>query len=191
MHYKDWQCETETVDLLEKFFSSLDLYDDLHTNGNKLLWYSQIKVKRNERQFWKDSKTQVADIKNMMRHNLTAILRKDNMSTCWQICTKHQQSELSVMSTNMFWNQPMTDSYCHSRWTWKWAKQLFLHILNLQNWTVLSFSLLLFQNHHKNTLDLHWSVTWYKKLKGCPNIWPHKHVRRNTSTNQPKTLKPQ
>jgi len=51
----------------------------------------------------------VGDIKNMMRHDLTVMLWKDNMSTRWQICTKHQQSELPVMSTNIFWNQLMTE----------------------------------------------------------------------------------
>jgi len=133
MHYKDWQCETQTVDLYGQILLISRLIWCLRTNGNKLLWYSQIKVKRNEWHFWEDNKTHVADIKHMMRHDLTAILWKDNMSTCWQICTKHQQSELSVTSTNMFWNQPMTNCYCHSRWTWKWAKLLILHILDISN----------------------------------------------------------
>jgi hypothetical protein len=63
--------------------------------------------------------------------------------------------------------------------------------LIFQIWTILSFSLLLVQNHHKNTLDLQCSGTWHVKSKGCPNLWPHNHVRQNTSMNQPKTRKPQ
>jgi hypothetical protein len=50
----------------------------------------------------------------------------------------------------------MTNSYSVSRWTWKWTKKPFFHILDHTILNSLSFSSLVAQNYHTDSSDWHW-----------------------------------
>ena len=164
---------------MDKFFSSLDLYDDLHTNGNKPLWYSQIKVKRYEWQFlernWNSSgwyqeyDEAWPDSHIMERQYVNTLTNMHQAPTEWTSCDEHKYilKPANDRTATAIADGPENEQNSYS-----------YTFLTFQIWTVLSFSLLVVQNHHKNTSDLHWSGAWHNKLKGCPNIWSHNHVRQ-------------
>jgi len=118
----------------------------------------------------------------MERHYVNMLTNMHQAPAEWTFCDEHKYvlKPANDRTATVIADGPENGQNCYS-----------YTFLTFKIWTVLSFSLLVVQKHHKNTLDLHWSGAWPNKLKGCPNIWPHNQVRQNTSTNQPKTLKPQ
>jgi hypothetical protein len=120
---------------MEKFFSSLDLYDVYTLMG--------INCCGTLRSQWKEMNDNFGK-KMKLKWVISRIWR----GMTWHsyhgktICQHADKYAPSTSTVNFLWRAQICSEtsqwlncYCHSRWTWKWAKLLFLHILDLSNLT--------------------------------------------------------
>jgi hypothetical protein len=134
---------------MEKFFSSPDLFNDLH--GRKINCCGTVRLDRKgmPQEFGKTMKLTQCDIRIRVRDNLSAKIWKDkrHVHTLTNMHYPPAEGNFHDQHGNTLkpaiiqdYNQHteyvdkshhMTNTYSISRRTWKWAKKLFFNLLDL------------------------------------------------------------
>jgi len=142
---------------MDNFFSSSDLFDDLHSKKIRCCGTVRLNRSSMQQEFRKAVKLKRGDIRTRVRCKLTAMIWNVNLLNRHHphppaegnFCHDHgnalkpairQDYNEHVGYVNK--SDRMMNTYSISRRTWKWTKKLFLHLLDL---TVLnSYIILIF-----------------------------------------------
>jgi hypothetical protein len=143
---------------MDNFFSSPDLFNNLHSR--KINCCSTVRLNRKDmpQEFRKTMKLTWGDLRTRVRGNPTAMIWKDKRHVNMLTNMHHPPAQgnfhdehgntlkpVIIQDYNQHMgyvdkSDRMTNTYYISRWTWKWMKKLFFHLLDL---TVLNSYIIL------------------------------------------------